>query len=585
MTVIGANEARLLEWHVLDVKIQRLMQRVIETARSHEEAPDSQVMEFRDWEFIFSDYEGWTVLRAHTKSRGGCWIYPLLVPISRVDELKQDLPSFSFTIQETAYDHVISGEDHRIDPFWEHRGDFREAEIPLFFKREYYGHPPGKEGYIEFNQVITHPLGLHWSGRKGALCTIDRYGEEKEKVKVIETADLELILIRRRTLDKLLHLGKWVLFRYVEFTQWKVDFPDFGSSVTKEMDLVGHEGGVSIRQSGSRPIEYVEIRGAEIQRAKTPKEELLSWSFRDEEEEEKRYADFIVQDWKNKRLLRNYSINPENFSNYFTKSDKPFEISPIFFRAEVLDKYKNDPDRFRLGERNISCRGGWRLETYDINEYGQVHTYAIYLSRLPYREQLHWLQYNEDPKGAISERAIRTDFEAKFPKTASPMERLRRAIESLSCVWSATEFGPIWLPKGGSLETAMRGLHYVNTENRNQWHDYIIALSNTTVEGLQRKALVKVAERFGYKDPESGTLHLLKVILEKSGNAARVSETHGVFADLRKRRGQGKAHGNWETPEGSLIADSESRMEAVINAVEVLAEIFATLSIPGSADE
>lgn len=107
----------------------------------------------------------------------------------------------------------------------------------------------------------------------------------------------------------------------------------------------------------------------------------------------------------------------------------PYETSPIFFKAEILDKYKNNPDKYELQERTISCRGGWSLQTYDINKYNQVHTYAVYLARLPYKEQLHWLQYNEEPKGEISERAFQTDFAAQYSK-ASPLQQLKRSLKN-----------------------------------------------------------------------------------------------------------------------------------------------------------
>lgn len=64
--------------------------------------------------------------------------------------------------------------------------------------------------------------------------------------------------------------------------------------------------------------------------------------------------------------------------------------SPVFFNAQVLDKYKADPRRSTgWGHRSINCRQAWSLQTYDINEAGQVHTCITHLGNLPYREQLY----------------------------------------------------------------------------------------------------------------------------------------------------------------------------------------------------
>jgi len=287
-----------------------------------------------------------------------------------------------------------------------------------------------------------------------------------------------------------------------------------------------------------------------------------------------------VQDWKNNTILKDYSIDPKNFANYFTESDLPFETSPIFFKAEVLDKYKNNPDKYELKERTISCRGGWYLETYDINQYNQVHTYAVYIGRLPYKEQLHWLQYNEEPKGAISKRSFQTDFEAKFPDENPPLQQLQDSLEALGKTEIGDEKLFVWSPKGGSWEAASRGLHYVNSENANQWHDFIIALANATNEGFLKKPLGKIASKFGNENKELGTLGLLKFILKASNNEDSIPTIHGVLNDLQLRRGKGKAHGTWATPEGSLIDDANNRLQDVIRSINVLKQVFEAIELP-----
>lgn len=257
----------------------------------------------------------------------------------------------------------------------------------------------------------------------------------------------------------------------------------------------------------------------------------------------------------------------------------PFETSPIFFNAEVLDKYKGNPDKYELYERRISCRGGWELQSFDINEYKQVHTYAIYLSRLPFKEQLHWKQYNEKPNGGISKRAIQTDFEARFPNEEPKLSKLKNSLEKLGSIKLRDDMWPIWSPKGGSWETASKGLFYLLTENQNQWHDFIIALANTVNEGLQTPALKEIAGHLGNKDEKLRSLGLLKFIIKTTGNEQSLPETHGVLSDLQDRRGQGKAHGSWNTPEGSLIEDADRRFDQVIMAVEKICELFSELKI------
>lgn len=564
-----------MERALLETIFQNLINRILEVQKSHKDSSDKKAMFSRNWEFIFSDFDGWLVLHCSTvKQLGGYWIYPMLRPKANVDSLKEQLPSFSFTPSSAAYGFVTSGDKHWIEPYWGDHEDFDNSEIPLFFFRHYYGYPRDKESYYEFNQLVTHLLDLHKSVKHNSYCRTNEQGDEIEKIKIIDHDEVKLILVRKKTLEKLLYLGKWVLIRYFNFIRYKTDYPPFSNCTCTQFEPEEYEAKYEITKCGD---EYIEFRGAQIQRPETPKEQLLSWRGSDNEEE-KRYAAFIVYDWKNKTILRNYSIDPQNFANYFTKSDLPFETSPIFFKAEVLDKYKNNPDKYDLSERNISCRGGWSLTTYDINEHNQVHTYAVYFARLPYNEQLHWLQYNEKAKGGISRRAFQTDFEAKWSDEKSKLQQLKKSLERLGSLKVGKEKHVIWSPKGGSWDTASKGLHYVNSENPNQWHDFIIALANTINEGFQKKQLKIIATDLGNTKQELGTLGLIKFILESSNNREKIPTIHSVLNDLQKKRAKGKAHGSWNTPEGSLIQDSNKRLQDVIHAIEELIQVFGSIA-------
>lgn len=559
---------------MLERNFLNLIKKIIDVQQSHiisSETKEDSLLS-RNWEFIFSDFDGWIVLYCVTrKILGGYWLYPMLFPNLKINLLKENLPEFNIHQSSAAYGHVMSGEKHWLEPSWGNFEDFTNSEIPLFFNRQYYGRPKSKENYYEFNQIVTHPLDLHWSEKHNSYCRIDDYGDEVEIIKIIESETVNLILVRRKVFEKLLYLGDWSLVRYISFTRFNAESPLYESFTTEIYEPKEYEAKFKIVRSKD---EYVEFRGAQIERPKTPKEHLLSWNLGENEEEvEKKYAEFIVYDWKNKKLLKNYSIEPKNFANYFISSDLPFETSPIFFKAEVLDKYKNNPDKYELDERSISCRGGWYLKTYDINEYNQVHTYAVYLADLPYKEQLHWLQYNEEPKGPISKRAFQTDFEAKFPDEIPLLNQLKNALETLGKMEIGEEKLVIWSPKGGSWEAASKGLHYVNSENTNQWHDFIIALANVTNEGFSKKNLSQIASKYGNDNNQVGTLGLLKFILKSSNNEDKIPNIHGVLKDLQIKRGKGKAHGTWKTPEGSLIDDATERLKNIIKAIQELIKV------------
>ncbi len=227
---------------MLEANIKQLIQKIIDTENAHLINDDEKAITSTDWEFAFLDFDGWIILYLATDSIGGYWMYPMLYPESKVSKLKKQLPSFDVSPTSVAYSHVMNGKDqHWIEPYWEKGSEFEKSEVPLLFKRQHYGYGKGKEGYFEFNQLVTHPLELHWSGKKNSYCSVNNLGEEVEKIKIIADDGIKLILIRRKTLDKLLLLGQWVLVRYFIFDRWISQKPSFETKTSEIYEPTSYE--------------------------------------------------------------------------------------------------------------------------------------------------------------------------------------------------------------------------------------------------------------------------------------------------------------------------------------------------------
>ncbi|CBW27588.1 hypothetical protein BMS_2812 [Halobacteriovorax marinus SJ] len=68
-------------------------------------------------------------------------------------------------------------------------------------------------------------------------------------------------------------------------------------------------------------------------------------------------------------------------------------------------------------------------------------------------------------------------------------------------------------------------------------------------------------------------MKLIKFILSTSESSGElIKEIHTELNTLQRLRGRGKAHGNWQVPDGSLIEDAENRLIRVINALTKLKE-------------
>jgi hypothetical protein len=211
-------------------------------------------------------------------------------------------------------------------------------------------------------------------------------------------------------------------------------------------------------------------------------------------------------------------------------------MSPVFFRAEVLHRYKADPEKYDLGERTIYCRGAWSLQTFDVNDAGQVHTYLRYLAYLPYKEQLYWQSFNEWPKGPLSKRVITTDFEGECYTEYDSLHSLKRQIERLD------EDKPSWWqPRGKELAKAV---HYPATASPAEWANEILALDHLLNEGFRPKELRSILKALGHSfEPEWKTFRLLEECLVGSGVDEEDSQTAvTALRTLRDLRNVLKGH-------------------------------------------
>lgn len=438
-----------------------------------------------------------------------------------------------------------------------------------------------RANYYELNQKIAHILGVHFMDEKNAWCKLNQ-GDLEEVVKIFSDISIliknsygTLIVIQKKLLAEYAGLTDMMLVRKFDFTRYKKgDF--FKTEGRQEIKFDGKNNIygelIIIPEYGSHSV------GIQLTDIKLSKSEVHKKFWHGSESEaEKQYVEYLAYDFKNTKIST-ISCNPLLLANYFTESNLPFELTPAFFKPEVLLKYKSDKEKYQLKDRSISCRESWHLETFDINSAGQVHTYLIYLSRLPYEEQLHWKQYNESPKTSISDRALTTDFIGQFDTNYDPLLSLKRKLESLN------KLNQKWWKLRN--DDALIKVHYPYTDSRDEWAEEILNLDQLLVEGFETSWLRKKAVALGrVPDPSFGSLKLVEECLIALGfeddNAKHIVEP---FQILHKIRTKSKGHSSGKEAEairkdllkefGTYRKHFESLCKGCDENLELLIEAF-----------
>jgi hypothetical protein len=509
------------------------------------------------------------------------FIHAVLVPNSLLHPVDaDDLLKWSANPTET-WNIWSTQDDIGLSPPLDHPGSKTlKGGEQLIFTRFFEGRI-SRKSYVEVLQKFAHIFDIHYVPEQDAYCRLDEHGDVVELVKVTsipekrESRAGRFVTIDRKLLDEYMVLTDSSLVQLFDFT--RVNFEEFvGWSDDREETRIAN--GDLYGRLTIDPGNGSYFRGFQIIRSRSTVQSIVNRIW--ESEGERQYASFIAVDWKNK-VVKEISCDPKCLGNYFTKSDLPFEVSPTFFKAEVLSKYKSDPEKYTVRERSISCRGAWELQTYDINEAGQVHTYLIYLSRLPYKEQLYWKSFNEEPRAPISKRAFKSDFEGEFWDQYEPLSSLKHRLHQIDkrkVAW--------WTLRSGDL---MERVHYPATPSPDEWADEILALDQLLVEGFEEKWLRQRAVMLG-RAPEQQwrSLKLLEQCLVglgfEEGHAARIvaplrevhdlrSKLKGHATDNARRELRSKAiseYGSYRAHFTSLCGKCDSSFEQIVEAFREL---------------
>ena len=461
----------------------------------------------------------------------------------------------------------------------------------MVFARDFEGMKGKGNSYFEVQQEYAHLTGIHWRPEQHAYCRFDEHGDLEHVVSVTskETQkDVILVSFKREPLDQYLAATNSVLVRMFDFTLCRPEnftsWPDGPENVINVSDVFFYRQKVD-------PGNAAYTRGVQIIRPSRPRAKIFSsmkksWSGR----QERQHAEFIVWDWRNKRITR-ISTDPAASTNYFQAHENtvPFEVSPAFFRPEVLLKYKGDRDKYTIDERHrtIRCRNAWVLRSYDVNEAGQVHVYIVDLRGLPYQEQLHWASFNENPKTGISKRALQNDFKGEWSSFVDPLQDILSIVER----WAESDLMWWKLRDGAVIER----VNTPRTTSSDEWAGAFMDLSKLVIEGFQVRVIrARLGETNIAFDKDEKSIALIEKLLRalrKIDDEQRLDGLRTVQLIRSKKSahsGSSKASDlatNALKKYGAYSAHFEHVCRIVASELKLIEGAFSRMQIGADADE
>ena len=482
------------------------------------------------------------------------FVYSMVFPEDFINPLDEnDLLGLNLSPHSLAASYTWGG--GRDDVWIERRTSETDSKIlakgsHLIYERTFQGWCGEDRDYFELSQEYAHLEDLHWRPERSSYCRFDEQGDLKPIVSITRrnsTDKISLVTFDRSSLDSYLAVSNQVLVRIFDFTLLdKSIFSGWGSG---DETVINNNNTLFYKQKIHDNAAYT--TGVQIVRPRRPKSLIFSEIKRSVYgETDKNHLEFIAFDFR-KKQLKKISTDPKETVNYFEakNNDLPYELSPAFFKPEVLLKYKADKEKYTVGERKIHCRATWTLRAFDVNEAGQVFAYICDLRKLPSSELLYWLSFNEKPKASISERAYENDFKGEFFSFTDPLEK----IKNISLDWNRNKYSWWNLQNDNLIDNTTVPL----TSSRDEWAESFLALTKLINEGFIVKDLRKrLREKNVPIEKTEGSLSLLEKIINSHGGIKEPLKLDGL-REAQRIRSKVKSHS--ESSAESLSIDALSK--------------------------
>lgn len=209
---------------------------------------------------------------------------------------------------------------------------------------------------------------------------------------------------------------------------------------------------------------------------------------------DKRFETFIAGRDKDGNPL--YSTCDESKLKHLGNYEEgvPWQLSLVFFKRAVLDRYYADTKKFSIMDGAITGPQ-WFAHLDSDRSDGYVVMALKDLGKMPYKEQVHWKQYNiEYPSNAFLSDTTWKRWIAGQPSDTknAPDLLFKHLYERLNSKWSEKFGFELYLPLAPGDQHFYDELSSMNVLNNDSVFDeLILAFTKVTIDSLNEKELVK----------------------------------------------------------------------------------------------
>ena len=217
-----------------------------------------------------------------------------------------------------------------------------------------------------------------------------------------------------------------------------------------------------------------------------------------------------------------FSTCDENeLSSDLTKDGTPWQLSLVYFKRGVLDKYYADTRKFSVQDGSISGPDWFTHLDSDRNDELVVMVLKD-LGKMPYKEQKHWKHYNVayPDEGSLSDTTWNRWFAGMPSNTKNAPDLLFKSLyEEANKKWNAKYGYPLYLELASGDKHFFDELHSMNELNNDSTFDnLILAFTKVVIDSINEKQLIN-----GIDETNANVLELFEKCSVKDNRKTNLS--------------------------------------------------------------
>ena len=360
---------------------------------------------------------------------------------------------------------------------------------------------------VELLQEFTHLAQVVWRAERSAFCRLDVQEDLEDVISITHRSHNDsdyraLVTCRREILDFYLSAAELSALRVFCF-----DISDLDRTLFE-----GDEERKTLRESNPRMAAEVHLwpaksridfQGSQLVVPLGSRRDIVNTYVADAWGQNTMYVQFTTGD----------GCDLTCDERELSVADR---LRVVFFNAEVLAKYRNDPDKYTVSSTSIGCRSLWGLNPYGVNDAGQVFTFLCKLGEIPYKEQIHWKAHNEQPKDGISQSFAERHLGGRWFESEDNIDPIKEILAE----WSRTSVKWWSMSDPRTIERVVSPY----SQSQKEWADACGYLYIAVVECFSVKYIRTALNNAGIAHNEDDkSLKLLeKLISERNGSECKL---------------------------------------------------------------